>query len=256
MSSKNPRPTVDEIYELLKRTSIPTVLVEGKDDIIFYRAVEEELHDLEVDMLPAGNKDAVLELRRKLKETPISAPIAFVVDNDIWVYPTANRPDDIDDLITTAGYSIENDLFLDGELENLLDRKEMEEFKTELKKFSRWYALSVNRNIEGIPSSFRLNVGKVLDDDSFYSMETTLSEGETYPESLYASILENYGALLRGKSLFALIHRRLSARNRSAKFGTRQLMAIGASRKGVHFQRIHTSVRKSLEKISNTPAPS
>ncbi|MBN3726999.1 DUF4435 domain-containing protein [Burkholderia sp. Ac-20379] len=256
MSSEKTRPTVDEIYELLKRTSIPTVLVEGKDDIIFYRSIEHELRDLDVDMLPAGNKDAVLELRNKIKEGPVSVPVVFVVDNDLWVYSITERPSNIDDVITTTGYSIENDLFVDGDLEDLLIPEEVARFKAELSKFLRWYALSIYRNINGAASSFRTHAGKVLDDEDFYKAEVVLYEGEVYPEALLETIQSNYGALVRGKSLFALLLRQLSAKNRHAKFGGKQLMAIGASRKGSHFQRIQTSVRESLELALNCPTPS
>jgi hypothetical protein len=256
MSSEKARPTVDEIYELLKRTSLPTVLVEGKDDIIFYRSVESELRDLDVDMLPAGNKDAVLEIRKRIKQNPISAPVVFVVDNDLWVYPITPRPRNLDDLITTTGYSIENDLFVDGELERLLSPEEMASFKTELNHFSRWYALSINRNINGQSSRFRTHAGKVLDDKDFYNTEMTLQDGETYPEDLFTRIQSNYEFLLRGKSLFALLLRQLSAQKRHVKFGGKQLMAIGTSRKGSHFNKIRASVRKSLEQAIGTPAGS
>ncbi|WP_084545523.1 DUF4435 domain-containing protein [Cupriavidus malaysiensis] len=252
MSSEKARPTVDEIYEILRRTSLPTVLVEGKDDIIFYRSVEHELRDLDVDMFPAGNKDAVLELRRRIKENPISAPVVFVVDNDLWVYSIAGRPSGIEDLITTTGYSIENDLFIDGDLESFLRPDEVSGFKSELKLFLRWYALSINRNINGLPSSFRTHAGKVLDDKAFYEAEMTLQEGEVYPEALLEEIQSNYGTLLRGKSLFALLLRQLSGKKRDVKFGGKQLMEIGASRKGSHFRRIQISVRKSVEQALGT----
>ncbi|MBI0325473.1 DUF4435 domain-containing protein [Burkholderia plantarii] len=251
MSTNTTRPTVDELYELLKRTSLPTVLVEGKDDIIFYRRVEHELGDLGVDMLPAGNKDAVLELRKKIKDSPISAPIVFLVDNDLWVYPIVARPENLDDLITTSGYSIENDLFVDGELESLLTPEELGKFKIDLKKFSRWYALSINRKINGGASTFRTSAYRVLDDNDFYSSEMTLEGEEIYPESLFDNIHSNYRSLLRGKSLFSLLIRQLSATKRHAKFGNRQLMEIGASRRGVHFEKIRNSVRKSLEEALN-----
>ena len=34
---------INELFATLKNSSIPTVLVEGNDDMIFYRRVEEEL---------------------------------------------------------------------------------------------------------------------------------------------------------------------------------------------------------------------
>jgi hypothetical protein len=252
MSAEKARPTVEEIYALLEKSEIPTVLVEGKDDIIFYRAIEHELRTLEIDMLPAGNKHAVLELRKKIKEKPITAPIVFIVDKDLWVYPGVDCPDDIAEVITTSGYSIENDLFVDGELEFLLDHAEKGKFKAELSKFARWYALSITRSLSGTASSFRTNPGKVLDNKEFYDAEIALCEGEAYPEILFNEIITNYAYFLRGKSLFALLLRQLSAAKRDVKFGGKQLMWIGAQKKGANFLRIQLAVQSAFERLANS----
>jgi hypothetical protein len=249
MTSEKPRATVEEIYSLLKRSNLPTVLVEGKDDIIFYRAVEHELRYLDVDMLPAGNKHTVLELRKKIKANPISAPTVFIVDMDLWIYPGAHHSEDIDDVITTSGYSIENDLFVDGELEFLLSHDEVDEFKRELFKFSRWYALSVIRNLDGTTSGFRTSPWKVLDDNKFYDAEITLREGEVYPEDFFKAIISDYPLTLRGKSLFSLLLRQVSATKRDVKFSGKQLMWIGASKKGANFKRIELAVKGALDAI-------
>ncbi len=253
MGSEKPRPTVDEIYALLKKTELPTVLVEGKDDIIFYRAIENELGKLEVDMLPAGNKQAVLALREKIKAHPIAMPIVFIVDKDLWVHSEVTYPNDIEDVITTSGYSIENDLFRDGELEILMTPDERKIFKEELIKFSRWYALALSRNFKGIESSFRTNPGKVLDDSSFYDQEIALHKDEDYPEPIFTQITAEYQHYLRGKSLFSLLLRQLAASKRDVKFGSKQLMWIGASRKGANFERIKLAVATALGKTQEEP---
>lgn len=247
MCSDKATPTVDELFEALKRTSLPTVLVEGKDDIIFYRKVEEALRDFGVDMLPAGNKGAVLDLQKKLAAHPISAPMIFVVDNDLWVHARPVDPDEIEGIITTEGYSIENDLFSDGDLESLLDEDEVQRFRVNLEKFSRWYALAVSRHLSGKDSTFRTHPGKLLDDIPFYASAINLDPDEEYPEELYNEIISSYSRLLRGKSLFALLLRELSAHRRKVKFSAKQLMAFGASRKGANFERLHTQIREALQ---------
>jgi len=166
-------PTVDELFATLKNSSMPTVIVEGRDDIVFYRKVEDELSDLGIDILSAGNKDKVLELREKILSENLSIPIAFIVDKDLWVnygVPTEYQ----DSLITTNGYSIENDLFLDGDLLLLLDSDELLDFKDDLDVFIKWYALAINRHVNDKKtiydeiSSFRYHPNKLLDDKSFY----------------------------------------------------------------------------------------
>lgn len=242
---------VNEIFATLKNSSLPTVLVEGKDDMIFYRRVEEELSDIGIDILPAGNKEKVLKLRDKIIKEGLSLPIAFVVDKDLWVnygIPSEYR----NEIITTYGYSIENDMFIDGELLNLLDKDEKETFQNELEKFVKWYALAVDRNknfrciVEDNEYSYRNNPHQVLD-DNFQLRELALIEGEIYPKELYESILNDYGVKLRGKSLFQLLTKQLSGQHRKAnKFGVQQLLEIGAARKGNNYRRLLNILRSKF----------
>lgn len=247
MCSDKPRPTVDELFETLKRTRLPTVLVEGRDDIIFYRKIEEELCDYGVDMLPAGNKEAVLCLYKKIKKSPISSTIIFIVDNDLWVHEPPANSAEFGDVIKTNGYSIENDLYSDGSLENLLSEGERLKFSKELSKFVKWYALSVKRRLNGVDVSFRTHPGKILDDENFFEVSTALGQDESYPQDLFEEIINDYDRILRGKSLFALLLRQLTSKKREVKFSAKQLMEFGASRKGANFQKIRDSVRYSLD---------
>ncbi|MCQ9423391.1 DUF4435 domain-containing protein [Pseudomonas sp. LJDD11] len=238
--------TTDELYQLLKRSALPTVLVEGKDDIIFYRRVEEDLQDFGVDMLSAGNKGAVLELYRKISESPISAPVVFVVDKDLWVHEHYGLDPKNEGVITTIGYSVENDLYVDGDLESLLNLEEKQSFLAELEQFTHWYALAVDRAMRGDHSTFRTHPGKILDDVSYFGAETALRSGESYPDNFLAEIRANYSRVLRGKSLFALLGRKLSSKRREIKFGGRQLMEFGASRRGENYTRLASKIRTSL----------
>lgn len=248
MSKGNAQPTIDEIFELLKRSSLPTVLVEGKDDIIFYRAIEQELNEYGVDMLPAGNKFSVLEIRRRLKETSISIPMVYVVDNDLWIHGSPETDVKDDQLVCSSGYSIENDMYSDGELEKFLYPDEQQVFQDELKKFLEWYTLAVSRHMRGATeNSFRTHPGKLLDDTVYLKEQLELLEGEEYPADLLADISTRYHVVLRGKSLFALLLRRLSHRSRDIKFSGKQLMAIGAARKGKNYSRIKAEIVRGLE---------
>lgn len=244
MCSSKARPTVDELYALLKNTTIPTILVEGKDDIVFYRRIENDLEDIGIDMLPAGNKWAVLELRERIKSEPINAPIAFVVDKDLWVYFGCD--DDLNDVITTDGYSIENDIFIDGELLGLMSNEEIGKFNDELRKFSHWYALTLTRSQQGLDVSFRETPYRVLNDSDFYNTATQLLENELYPEEFFELVYSQYGKLLRGKSLFALIVRQLSRPDRRTKFGVNQLMEVGAARRGERYVMIRDKIRQAI----------
>jgi hypothetical protein len=191
----------------------------------------------------------VLELRQKVKDGPVKVPTAFIVDKDLWVYPECLVPEGLDDVVTTTGYSIENDLFIDGDLEFLMEAEEKEEFERELFKFCKWYALAVSRNLRGAESTFRTHPQKVLDEPDFYEAETVLHEGEIYPQELFDKITSHYAHFLRGKSLFALILRQLSAKRRDIKFGGKQLMEIGAKRRGANFKRIQDALKVAIGQV-------
>ncbi|MEB8386852.1 DUF4435 domain-containing protein [Rhodobacteraceae bacterium KMM 6894] len=248
MTFNKPRPTVDELYELLKRTTLPTILVEGKDDIVFYRKIEEALSELQVDVLPAGNKQAVLDLMDKLDQHSGTARFVYVVDKDLWVHGVPKKFGTHSRLVTTDGYSIENDLFADGDLESLLDQNEITSFRSEVEKFCSWYALALQRTFSGAEGAFRTHPGKVLDDPEFYETETRLKENEDPPTELYEVVVSNYQAMLRGKSLLSILHRQLSKDGRDVKFSGRQLMAFGGSRKGEKFDRLKGLIFDALQR--------
>ncbi len=243
MVHKNARPTTEELFEVLKRTSLPTVLVEGPNDIIFYRKMEEDLKDIGVDVLPAGNKTSVLEIQRRVRAHKLKIPCAFVVDKDLWVHTGIPEDEQLKEIITTDGYSIENDLFNDGDLISILDENERKAFFTELKKFCGWYAIAVYKHLNGQSSEFRTHPGKVLDDEEFYKSSIVLNPGEDFPTDFFDEIFLEFGRILRGKSLLAILTRQLSRQGRSVKFSKLQLLVIAASRKGENYKRICASVR-------------
>ncbi|MCO7487341.1 DUF4435 domain-containing protein [Stenotrophomonas maltophilia] len=246
MGSGKVEVTIEELEAMLRKTSLPTVLVEGRDDIIFYRSIEEGLQDIGVDMLPAGNKDFVLSLRERLSSGDLKSTVVFIVDKDLWVYPEFSPGRKYEDVIQTSGYSIENDIFEDGGIMELMSATERADFLRELELFVAWYALAIDRRKRGLESPFRSHPGKILDDRAHYAEETALVEGEVYPEELRGLILREYGRLLRGKSLFALLVRVLSSKRRDVKFSVKQLMAIGASRRGDSYARISGEIRQKI----------
>lgn len=78
MSSSKVEPTFDEFVALLKRTSLPTLVVEGKDDMIVYRRLEDEYCDESLSVLSVGGRDKVLRLFEALSESPVAAKIIFL----------------------------------------------------------------------------------------------------------------------------------------------------------------------------------
>lgn len=232
--------TVDELVSTIKHSSLPTLIVEGVDDVIVFRRLEDSYSSIQLSILPAGGRTNLLKLFERLAELP-KGKIAFIADRDTWVYSGIPAEYDSNLLAFTAGYSIENDIYLDGTIEAMMTPAEKIRFKTELIVFVEWYALAADRFIRGLDQKLDLHPNYVLkgiDPEEFTGLEV----GETYPAALRDSILANYKLLLRGKSLLNLAIRQLSYTGRPVRHQTSSLMETVASRPGQHLSTLYSHV--------------
>ncbi|MDF0717299.1 DUF4435 domain-containing protein [Muricauda sp. 334s03] len=234
--------TVEEIVETLKRSSLTTVLVEGKDDVIVYRWLEDEIGITNASFLPCGGRDKLLQIYERRNEfSDIS--VVFVADRDAYVY--INPPEEYDEIIWTNGYSIENDLYFGREIESLLSNEEKNTFTKSLNNFIEYYAYEVENLINGNDYYLRNHPQYVLCDIKHEIKEEFLEtiDFKKADEALENNIKENYDVLIRGKSLFALLTRILSNKARAIKHSKLSLLE--------HCYRTHKSEKfiELIEKI-------
>ncbi len=132
-------PTVDELVSTLRRSKLPTVVVEGKDDMQIFRWMEDLLEVHEIDVLAAGMRSNVLAVYDRRSEFD-HLPVAFIADRDKELF--TQLPVGYEDIIWTQGYSIENDLYAgaDPSLENLMDPQEADEHRQLLDTIIEWFA--------------------------------------------------------------------------------------------------------------------
>lgn len=215
--------TVEEIVETLKRSSLTTVLVEGKDDVIIYRWLEDEIGITDASFLPCGGRDKLLQIYERRNEfSDIS--VIFVADRDAYVY--INPPEEYEEIIWTNGYSIENDLYFGREIETLLSKEEKNTFTKSLNSFIEYYAFEVENLINGNEFNLRNHPQYVLCDIKHEIKEEfleTINFKKAAPD-LENKIKENYDVLIRGKTLFALLTRILSNKSRAIKHSKLSLM--------------------------------
>ena len=150
--------TVEEIVQLLKRSSLTTVIVEGKDDMTIYRWMEEKIGISKANFLPCGGRDTLLKVFERRDEFPQIKTI-FVADKDAFVY--SKIPAEYSDIVWTKGYSIENDLYEGKFVEKLLSVSEDVNFKISLKNFITYYAFEVEQYNKKLIYNFstkRLNI--------------------------------------------------------------------------------------------------
>ena len=237
--------SIQEIIGTLKNTGLPTVLVEGSSDIIVYRRCEERLRDIGVDFVKVGKRKdtggrkmvlAVFEHRCHIP----NVQLAFIVDNDVWINSGVPSKYCSDRLIRTSGYSIENDVFVDGNLEGLLTPSELASFQKDLASFLDWYALALNRHLADNTKPIKTHPNKVLNPDHYPTL-TKLEPTETYPTALRDEMASDYKMKLRGKSLFGLLLRQLG--RGSGRYNDDSLLNIVAVSPGALIQSIESKVR-------------
>lgn len=215
--------TVAETISALEHSDLPTVIVEGSDDIIIYRQLEN--HIVGVDVMPVGGRNAVLEIfQNKLTNPKLQGKeIVFIADQDIWC--NIGIPNEFvhPSLIFTSGYSIENDLFIDYECQKMIDNDMTikVEFEIDKIKFIEWYALALQKtihhyqsfentvsaedveNLTRFPKKRKISTSQEHVLNNFEEFRK-LEDGEIYPYDLQSELLKNFPLSIRGKALLSL----------------------------------------------------
>ncbi|MDO9489220.1 MAG: hypothetical protein Q7J32_12665 [Sphingomonadaceae bacterium] len=241
--------TVDEIVSFINRSSLPTAIIEGDDDVIVYRHLEVIFSNYGLSILPVGGRETLLCVFERRAELPNSIPIIFIADRDTWVYGDVPPEFVSQDLIFTDGYSIENDCFRDGRLDRLMTSAESVLFSDELGRTIEWYALALKRFLDGNETKLDIHPNALLDNEGNFAEQTTLVNHESYPDELRSLVQSNYTKYLRGKTLLALLMRQLSYAGRPVRHHHRALLDVTATDSGPLLSLIFRSVGESLARF-------
>ena len=225
--------TVDECVAALHRTYLPTVIVEGKDDMQIYQWTERRVGIQNANVLPVGGKETLLAVYERRNEFA-HLPVAFVADKDLWLF--SGIPPDYPDIIWTEGYSIENDLYAGASLENLLNADEVEEHRQVLDSIIEWFAFEVEEHLAEREAQVDKHCNEIVPIG-----ETEMDQGfrnsrrfRPPDEELHQQIKEEYQLQLRGKSLFEILIRFLNAPNRRPKYRILALYEIAVKMADSH----------------------
>lgn len=237
--------SVNEIIATLRRSFLPTVVVEGSDDIVVHRKLEDRLAHLGVSVLPVGGRDKVIAAFERRAELPAGSKVVFLADQDTWVYSGVPPAYADPSIVFTTGYSIENDIFIDGSLKDLLAPQDERKFIQDLEAFVDWYALALARHLADCRDPIALHPEQVLDPAQLPSL-LALRPGESFPTALRDRVKSEYARLLRGKSLIGLLLRTTNRRAGHPRHTSTALMEMVAIRPGPNLQRITRSVEARL----------
>lgn len=235
---RNPT-TPEEALAVLRNSSLPTVVTEGRDDYQTLRRLEERLDDLGVDFLPLCGKDSVLRVFEELPDHRRTNTL-LLVDLDHWMYFGIPPKYQSKNLLYTFGYSIENDLILDYDLTLLLTRNEKENFLSEVNLVAASHSIEIERARPDKNCSISRHPSDILKETFELDM---LEPSEV---EMHAVLVANYKQIMRGKTVFQLLIRQLTAKNRKVKFGFRQLLEIAAANTGTVFDSLETEIRLRL----------
>ncbi|MEC0106887.1 DUF4435 domain-containing protein [Paenibacillus taichungensis] len=222
-----PRPTPDEVVSLLKRSSLPSIIVEGDDDVMIYRYIEEKIGTFNANIFPCGGRKALLSIFSRRNEFNALKTV-FLADQDMWLFTTI--PEEHSSIVWTTGYSIENDLFASSlELfEQLLTIPEKQEMLKIIHEISRWFAFEVELYRTDQEMNINFHINEVLSEDKKTLSSTFLKRrnfSEPSKETL-AEVLEDYDLKVRGKILFDLLLYFLSSPKRRSKYSRDNLLEM------------------------------
>ena len=208
------RLTEDELVSVLSHSSLPTILVEGKDDMSVYRWIEDDL-ELDADILVCGCRNTLFNVYKRKDEFKNIKSI-FVADSDKYVHSTI--PKEYNGILFTKGYSIENDLYQGRQIESLLSKGENKSFQIALANFIRYYGCQLEKLMNGEDVELSQNPHQILDTDNNYLLREDQVDGGYHEpaEEIVTKLAENYDLLLRGHSLISLLLLFLSAKKRGS----------------------------------------
>lgn len=223
------------------------VVVEGIDDILIYRTLITLYSSKGIRVMAAGGRDKVLEVFDSLNGTPHLDKAIFIVDQDSWIFTGIPSNYLHPRIICTSGFSIENDVYLDGQIEDLMiGTNVFTTFQNELNIYLQWFSLAITRFCTNNNAC-----GEKLDvhpQNFFKSPQTiqsfcNLKSGEIFPQQTYNDLLINYGLKFRGKCLLPLAIRALGNRQGQPKYNSDTLMERTAiTGRGIHLNRIFSTV--------------
>ena len=202
--------TVDECVAALHRTYLPTVIVEGRDDMQIYQWTERRVGIQKANVLPVGGKETLLAVYERRNEFA-HLPVAFVADKDLWLF--SGIPPDYPDIIWTEGYSIENDLYAGASLENLLNANDVDEHRQVLDSIIEWFAFEVGEHLACRPAHIATGLDRVVPPGTIeMDQGFRQSRGFQSPDAkLHQQLKEAYQLQLRGRLLFEMLIRFLNA---------------------------------------------
>lgn len=250
MKNQDIRYSVDELIGMLNHSSLPTILVEGIDDVRWYRCFEQEFYG-NARVFQVGGRSVLLNLYERHHE--ITSNVVYVADRDMYVF--GRTPRMYRDIIFTKGYSIENDLLKESmAVQALFAVKDKNRLDKLLPPLAKWFAFCVEEFKQGkspiltdAPQCVISEKAKQVEIRPEYKTRIAFHDPD---ENLERKILLNFDMKFRGKNLsqlYAFVFSKRKHDEDGEKFTDSQLLEIAA--KDLYSKARKRFVRKINEAI-------
>jgi hypothetical protein len=204
-------PTIEELASYLSKSALNTLVVEGDDDVIYLRHIENFVEGLNV--LPVGGKDGVISLFQR--RTDYSSLVLFCSDSDDWC--VVGHPPDISQsnvFFTTDGYSLENDLIRDSQICGLFNAHERGRFSQVLSSMGGFMAAAVSKpRNQRFDFGVRLSVTFDMTNECLTNVAVGYEEADPADAPTLERVTSDPLKFFRGKTLLQVISKIFAERN-------------------------------------------
>jgi hypothetical protein len=222
-------PTVDEIVNSLKRSYLPTILIEGSDDVFIYRWLKKSLDANLVSLQACGGRGPLLEIYDRRDEFA-GKNVVFVADKDSYRFDGV--PQNREGVIFTSGYCIENDIFEGSGIYSFVDEEDKDRHDLLRKIIGYWFAFELKKYKSSGDAEVTLSVASHINEVSPIGLDDicpSFSEKISYllpAENEIEEVMCAYNLNVRGKQLFQMLSRFLSKKGRFSSFSEKNLVEI------------------------------
>ena len=169
----------------------------------------------------------------------------------MWLFTAI--PPEYSDIVWTEGYSIDNDLYAGANLEGFLERDEASEHAQVLKSLIEWFAFEVEEYRQGKDAQVSEHPNRIVPPGktSICQLFAVERDYRQPNQTTIEEIAEQYRLKLRGKTLFQLLVRYLSAANRGIKHSIYALYEIAFKTPEPHLYM--ERLIRNIEYVLNNP---
>jgi hypothetical protein len=216
--------TIDEIISLIKHSDLPTILVEGPSDVTIVKKWQDKFKAY-VSILPTYGRPSLLKIYLRKHEFE-DKKVIFLADKDMWRFDDV--PSLYSEIIFTEGYCIENDIFADNNIIDLLDSGEKVSFERLIEIIGRWFARQLELHRNRNETICETHINEVCD-FNIYDICQTYRNKHNYIEPNLSSINEvmnDFKLNIRGKQLFQALAKFTNSPGRLTKYNESNLIEL------------------------------